>query len=56
MLYSGKFCIAKLTAELIKMLYLDKTYSSANSAGDLEITSILVYNSYYPKSFTIGVL
>ena len=60
MLYSGKFCIAKLTAELIaeliKMLYLDKTYSSASSAGDLEITSILVYNSYYPKSIIIGVL
>ena len=53
MLYSGNFCIAKITAELIKMLYLDEIYSSAN---ELEITSILVYNLYYQKSFTIGVL
>ena len=42
-----------ILAELIKMLYLDEIYSSAN---ELEITSILVYNWTNKKSFIIGVL
>ena len=33
-----------------------KYYKIINLFGKLEITSILVYNSYYPKSIIIGVL